>query len=88
MIKPNDLYEKTKLPVDEHLLDKLIEKYLSIPYAKMSNGFMELPKLLYDKINILDGSQVPTFNKNDLNNFIKVINDGYVKAGKPFDPQK
>jgi len=88
MIKANDLYEITKLPVDEHLLDKLIERYLSIPYAKMSNGVMELPKLLYDKINILDGSQVSKFNKDDLDNFIKVINDGYIKAGKPFDPKK
>ena len=88
MIKPSDLYDKTKLLVDEHLLDKLIAKYLSIPYAKMSNTFMELPKLLYDKINILDMSQVSTFNKEDLDDFIKVINDDYVKAGKPFDPQK
>ena len=74
MIKPSDLYDKTKLPVDEHLLDKLIERYLSIPYAKMSNSFMELSKLLYNSINITNENQTTSSNKEDLNQFISVIN--------------
>ena len=88
MIKPSDLYDKTKLPVDEHLLDKLIERYLSISYAKMSNSFMELSKLLYNSINITNENQTTSFNKEDLNQLISVINEDFVNAGRPYDPQK
>jgi len=88
MIKPSNLYDKTKLPVDVHLLDKLIERYLSIPYAKMSNSFMELSKLLYNSINITNENQTTSFNKEDLNQFISVINEDFVNAGRPYDPQK
>ena len=88
MIKPNDLYDKTKLPVDGHLLDKLIEKYLGIPYSKMSNGFMDLSKLLYNSINIANESQITSFNKEDLNKFITAIKEDFINAGRPYEPQK
>lgn len=85
MIKPEELYSKTKLPVDEKLLDNLINKYLQISFSEMNNPSIELKNSLYYKINI-NKDDVTDFNQNDLNNLLSIINSDFIKAGKPFDP--
>lgn len=87
MIRPNELYDKTKLPIDEKLLDKLIQKYFSISFTDMSRMTSDLGTLLYKKINIVDDKTKKRFNQLDLNSLIAEISKDYDNAGRPFDPK-
>ncbi|MBQ3474692.1 MAG: hypothetical protein IJH20_00760 [Bacilli bacterium] len=88
MIKPNNLYEATKLPANEELLNALLSKYFSIAYKDMSNGFAELNKLLYKKINIYSTNSGDVINKQDLGQLINEINQDFINAGLPYNPSE
>ena len=88
MTKPNNLYEATKLPANEELLNNLLLKYFSISYKDMSNGFSELNKLLYNKINLYSTSSEDLINKEDLNKLINEINQDFINAGSPYKPSE
>ncbi len=92
MTKAIDLYDKTRIPADEKLLDQLLEKYFSISYKEFvykrdrmtgtSNPFNDL---LYEKINYYSKNQNDSFNTNDLARLEKEIDIDYEKAGRPFE---
>ena len=82
MIKVTDLYDITKLPVDEHLIDKLISKYLKISHKDMCNEMRETDSLLYDEINYCTKNKKNKFNEEDKAKFLKELNEDYSKSGK------
>ena len=87
MIKPEELYDKTRLPANEELLDELIGKYLSISFEDMSRATSNLSDLLYKKINIVDDKTKNRFNQIDLDSLIAEINKDFNNAGRPFNPK-
>lgn len=36
MIKPEELYEKTKIPADEKMLDTLMQLFFNIPFDELN----------------------------------------------------
>ena len=82
MIKLEEFYDKVKLPVNEELLNKLLEKYFSIPLQNK-----DYHEELYNEINKL---QKTTINeeklKKEQEKLISEINQDFIKAGKPFNP--
>ena len=45
MLKPDDFYNQVGNPLDEKLLNKLVNKYLSILYDDINNNFQDLNNL-------------------------------------------
>ena len=88
MVKPNNLYEATKLPANEELLNNLLSKYFSISYKEMNNESAELKNLLYTKINLYSTNDGNIINKDDLNKFLNEINKDYINAGSLYKPSE
>ena len=91
MVKVEDLYDKTKIPVDEKLVDELIEKYLQISFKDMNNrqlniGERKISSLLYNKINFIDTNTKNEINKQDLDTLITKVQNDFNKAGRPYNP--
>ena len=90
MVKVEDLYDKTKIPVDEKLVDELIDKYLQISFKDMNDqqlniGERKISSLLYNKINFVDNNKTE-INKQDLDTLITKVQNDFEKAGKPYNP--
>ena len=82
MIKLEEFYDKVKLPVNEELLNKLLEKYFSIPLQNK-----DYHEELYNEINKLQKTTVNEEKlKKEQEKLISEINQDFIKAGKPFNP--
>ena len=100
MIKPEELYNKTKILVDMALLNKLLEKYASIPINELdfslsadegyknTLGYSRLSSALYNQINCLQ--QTTTQNEKlriDKENFILKVRQDFINSGINFNPE-
>ncbi len=82
MIKLEEFYDKVKLPINEELLNKLLEKYFSIPLQSKNyqNG-------LYDEINKDQKTVVNEIKiESERKRFLAKLNQDFANAGKPFNP--
>ena len=87
MLGANELYNQSKIPLDENLLNKLVDKYLNISFDDMSNVIRDLNQLLYWQINDVKKSNI-SFDEKSRENFFKQINEDFIKAGRPYDPTR
>ena len=87
MLSTNELYNQSKIPLDENLLNKLVDKYLNISFDDMSNVIRDLNQLLYWQINDVKKSNI-SFDEKSRENFLKQINEDFIKASRPYDPTR
>jgi hypothetical protein len=99
MIKAEELYEKTKIPANEKLLDTLIRYYLSIPFSELNrsdwnvnaykeaNGHTVISSKMYNQINAGKRGVYDEKKINREENLLESkVNQDFINAGKPFDP--
>ena len=84
MFKPDDFYNQVGNPLDEKLLNKLVDKYLTISYDDINN-FKDLNDLLYYQINNVHKTNVD-FNQDDRKEFLRLVSEDFNKAGRPYNP--
>ena len=80
MIKPEELYEKTKIPADEKMLDTLMQLFFNIPFDelncnenrlisfKFANDISRISSEMYSKINAFKNGQVNELKFNSESN--------------------
>lgn len=99
MIKPEKLYDKTKMPVDIDLLNSLLEKYKSIPIHDLNfsvqqeenyrivMGCSRLSNALYKQINSLEQTNVQNEKlRIDEERFFSKVSQDFINSGKNFNP--
>lgn len=99
MIKPEELYEKTKIPADEKMLDTLMQLFFNIPFDelnynenrlisfKFANDISRISSEMYSKINAFKNGQVNELKFNSESNlFIEKLKIDFNNSGRPFDP--
>lgn len=89
MIKPEELYNKTKIPVDMDLLNRLLEKYESIPINKIDfSSNSKLSDELYEQINLQQSTTLKNPKlKQDEARLISELNYDFINSGKNFKPE-
>ena len=88
MIRPEKMYSDVRVPIDEHLLNELISRYLSISLKDMENTSTNILNVFYSKINCVQSSNNNGYNKEDLDKLLEQINEDFISAGRPFDSSK
>lgn len=79
----NDLYKKTKLPIDDEFVDNILKAYFSISKDEMQSSFKEVEELIYSAINV-DKKNYGTIIEEDKNDF---LNDAFFDLSKRWNKQ-
>lgn len=99
MVMPQELYEKTKLPLDGKFFDALIAKYMSIPFCEVNipafaadmrrlDGNPIMSTCLYEQINTVTKSVKESSTlEEERKKFISKVQQDFLNAGAPFDPK-
>ena len=89
MIKPEELYNKTKMPVDMTLLNSLLEKYKSISMHKLDFSLnSKLVDSLYNQINQQQSTVLePKKLKQDEEKLLSELNQDFINSGRNFKPE-
>lgn len=89
MIKPEELYNKTKMPVDMDLLNSLLEKYKSIPMHELDfSSNSKLADALYNQINLQQSTILQREKlKQDEEKLLSELNQDFINSGRKFSPE-
>ncbi len=80
MISADQLYKKTKLPMNDELIHQILQCYLDISRTEMM-GFSDINTLIYQKINLIDTKETHAFNEKKRRDFCEKVNRDYMESG-------